>query len=81
MAVSSQRGERQLRIRSRFDEEPMSLDNLRMAGGLSDKPRRCRSAGPMIEVVLPQGLDLEGAQRICTDALVSLVAERQEAAR
>jgi len=79
--VSSRHGERELKIRSRSDEETMSLDSLHAAERLFAKPRRCRSAGPMIEVVLPQGLDLEGAQRICTDALVSLVAERQEAAR
>jgi hypothetical protein len=29
--VSSQRGEQQVRIRSRFDEEPMTLDNLHAA--------------------------------------------------
>ena len=35
--VSSRRGERQLRIRSRFDEEPMSLDSLHTAERLFAK--------------------------------------------
>jgi len=35
--VSRQRGERQVTIRSRFDEEPMSLDNLHAAERLFAK--------------------------------------------
>ena len=35
------------------------------------RPRKC--SVPIIAIALPAGLDAEAAQRICTDALVSLV--------
>lgn len=55
--VSNQRGERQLRIRSRFDEEPMSLDRLHAAERLFAKlavrkllseTSKSESAGPRL---------------------------------
>lgn len=46
-----------------------------------DRQRRRRSSVPTIEIALPDGLDPEAAQQVCTAALVSLVAGRREGAR
>ncbi|HUW10621.1 MAG TPA: hypothetical protein VM537_12900 [Anaerolineae bacterium] len=45
------------------------------------KERRRHQPPPMIEIALPAGIDVEEAQRICTDALVSLAAGRREGER
>jgi hypothetical protein len=46
-----------------------------------DEHRRRRSSVPTISVCLPEGLDPDQAQCICTDALVSLVKARGGGAR
>lgn len=45
-----------------------------------DRQRRRRSSVLTISVCLPEGLDPEAAQQVCTAALVSLVVGRREAA-
>ena len=68
--VSSQRGERQLTIRSRCDEEPMSLGNLPAAETLFTKPAvrmlprvasKLESAGPRLHRCNGRALTPQGA--------------------
>ena len=44
----------------------------------NERIRRRRHPPPVIEISLPAGIDVEEAQRICTDALVSLSTARGE---
>jgi len=47
---------------------------------VEQRKRRRRQPPPVIEIALPAGVDVEAAQRICTDALASLVTARGGAA-
>lgn len=58
--------------------EALAQDHARWLASQRLSRRTRRTA---IEIALPPGMDAEAAQRICTDALASLVAGRREGAR